>query len=164
MGQRPDRTACHTAVRKPFSERSTCLCRFFASGSELGIAIVPSYPRVENMAFAGGLRSPRATRTDGSIRFGIMAPVRRALAAIVISMVGFILTADPFCCADGCTNGEHAAVSATATSCSLCQSSVAVPTVPTLTRGSVVRPMVSDPPTMSVLSPAHRIEHPPRLA
>jgi hypothetical protein len=71
VGQRPDRTACHTAVRKPFSERSTCLCRFFASGSELGIAIVPSYPRVENMAFAGGLRSPagNANRRVDSVRY-----------------------------------------------------------------------------------------------
>jgi hypothetical protein len=83
---------------------------------------------------------------------------------IVLSMVGFVLTADPFCCADGCTNGQQTAMSGSATSCSLCQSSVTVPTVPLPSRASVVLRVVSDPPTRNILSPSHRIERPPRLA
>ncbi len=78
-------------------------------------------------------------------------------------MVGFVLTADPFCCADGCTDGQHTALSATATSCSLCQSSVTVPSVPLPARVSLVRRVVTDPPTPDVPSPANRIEHPPRF-
>lgn len=94
----------------------------------------------------------------------IIGVVRRALALIVLSMVGFVLTADPFCCADGCTNGQQTALSGAATCCSLCQSSVMVPTVPLAVGVSIVRRAFSAPPPRSMSSPADRIERPPRLA
>jgi hypothetical protein len=78
-------------------------------------------------------------------------------------MVGFVLTADPFCCADGCTNGQQTAMSGTVTSCSLCQSSVTIPSVPLPVRDSVVRRVFGAPPRPHVSSPAYRIERPPRL-
>jgi hypothetical protein len=94
----------------------------------------------------------------------IMGTVRRALALVVLAMVGVVLTADPFCCADGCTNGQQTLMSGTATSCSLCQSSVTIPSVPLPVRVSVVRRVFGAPPRRDVSSPASRIERPPRLA
>jgi hypothetical protein len=90
--------------------------------------------------------------------------MRRVLAVMVLLMVGFVLTADPFCCADGCTNGQQTAMSGTATSCSLCQSSVTLPTIPLPVRVVVVRRVIGDSPTPHTASPSSRIEHPPRLA
>ena len=55
--------------------------------------------------------------------------VPRLAAALVLLLIGVVLTADAFCCADGCTDGHHTTLSTVSTCCSLCQNSVTVPSV-----------------------------------
>ncbi len=87
----------------------------------------------------------------------------KGVAAAILFMVAVVVTADPFCCADGCTNGQQHAITAP-TCCSLCMSSVTVPTTPTLSRVVAVQRFVNDVLPRSVFPPTRRIEHPPRLA
>ncbi len=89
--------------------------------------------------------------------------VRRLAAALVLSMIAVVLTADPFCCADGCTDAPHAAVSTVSTSCSLCQNSVTVPSVSAAVTFALVRQSFNEPPRRSLSLLTGRIDHPPRL-
>ena len=90
------------------------------------------------------------------------AVVRKAVVAVVAAMIAVVLTMDPFCCADGCTNGRQSAVAAP-TCCSLCMSSVTLPTVPALVEAGVIQHAVGAVVERHVFAPAKRIEHPPRL-
>ena len=97
------------------------------------------------------------------MEFGYNTRVRTLAAGVIGLMIAVVLTADPFCCADGCTNGQQSAVTAP-TCCALCMSSVTVPTAAVLTRVTVVQFIMNDLPTRDVSSPARQIEHPPRFA
>ena len=79
---------------------------------------------------------------------------------IASTIVAIVLTMDPFCCADGCTDGNHSTV-ATSSSCGLCHGVI----VPAVATGLSVAPawIVPDEPAPMVPRPlTRRIDHPPR--
>jgi hypothetical protein len=89
--------------------------------------------------------------------------VRRVVGAILLTMIAVVFTADPFCCADGCTNGPHSPVTTTPSCCSLCNSSVTVPTVTAIAKVVHAWWIVDLAKTTALSLLLTRIDHPPRL-
>jgi hypothetical protein len=110
------------------------------------------------------VEKPLVRRLRGSIGSEptiLTLAVRHAWSAIAVTIVAVVLATDPFCCADGCTDGQHSRVPAAST-CGLCHG-VTVPDVSAAIDFARVSRVCNEPPMTLPRPLTSRIDHPPRL-
>jgi hypothetical protein len=98
--------------------------------------------------------------------------VRRALAILLLGLIGVLPSIDAVACPDGCSDATHAGASwergercAGTAGCGLCLNGCYVPGHPSIAIGpDCLAPMPPPPPTDLPLADSASIERPPRIA